>query len=111
MGLDMYLYKRKDGQEDVEIGYWRKHPNLHGHINQIYRKKGGKDVFNCQEVELSREEMEEIIDLSKKHGLPKTEGFFFGTSEPEQDDETIEIMENAIKEQNDGFKIIYNSWW
>lgn len=42
MGLDQYASIRKDGQEDQEIAYWRKHPNLQGWMEQLWREKGGE---------------------------------------------------------------------
>jgi hypothetical protein len=28
-------------EESQELAYWRKHPNLHGWMEQLYRAKGG----------------------------------------------------------------------
>ena len=65
MGLDMYLTGEKfvmatglqeDGfplrSKTLELGYWRKHPNLHGYIVQTF--VGGKD--ECQEIYLGAPE-------------------------------------------------------
>ena len=61
MGLDMYLEGRKsryDKQETedgfplqtkvLELGYWRKHPNLHGYIVQEF----ADGVDECQRGDL-----------------------------------------------------------
>ena len=46
MGLDMYAYtstKPRDGDDESshrEIAYWRKHPNLHGWMQQLWERKG-----------------------------------------------------------------------
>ena len=38
-----------DDLPDVEqIHYWRKHPNLHGWMEDLYRAKGGAAEFNCR---------------------------------------------------------------
>ena len=57
MGLDMYAFTapkeavtRNIGftlseLRDVrEIHYWRKHPNLHGWMEELYRAKGGTEA-------------------------------------------------------------------
>lgn len=112
MGLDMYLEGRtfnwtdwdhpeknpmRDGYKvkglTLELGYWRKHPNLHGYIVQTFA--GGLD--NCQDIYLNADQIQQIIDAIKKKQLPFTEGFFFGESLPEYDQESIEILQNALK--------------
>lgn len=123
MGLDMYLEGRKylfgdskganfpteDGfrlrQKILELGYWRKEPDLHGYIVEKYA--GGKD--ECQDIELGREDMLDIISAVRERRLPHTEGFFFGAQcDPNSEDpqerewalqferETIETFEKAI---------------
>lgn len=103
MGLDMYLTGRKffwrtwenDGGDrkedgkiiknlDVELGYWRKHPNLHGYIVKTFAK--GKD--DCKEIGLSADDLRGVIAAVKARQLPHTSGFFFGESDPR--DETVE---------------------
>ena len=51
MSLDMYAFITsqnippvdfKDPQDSEELYYWRKHPNPHGWMEQLYRKKGGR---------------------------------------------------------------------
>jgi hypothetical protein len=112
MGLDMYLKGNKffwtdwevpennrteDGfrvdEMELRLGYWRKHPNLHGFIVQTF----ADGVDECQEIELSVKQCREIIQAVKEKRLPKTTGFFFGESDGSEDEETIEIFEKAIK--------------
>lgn len=96
MGLDMYLHARKmvyynrwdenakplteDGfpVSDIvlEMGYWRKHPNLHGHIVNTY----AEGVDECQEIELTADDLLEIAKSIRAKSLPHTDGFFFGDS-------------------------------
>lgn len=108
MGLDMYLEGRtfnwatgdqvemRDGFRVkgvmLELGYWRKHPNLHGYIVATFA--GGKD--NCQEIELDDDAIRDIIDAVKANRLPVTTGFFFGRSDGSEDTETIAILERAL---------------
>lgn len=112
MGLDMYLTGKvsvwrnwedesKDLKRDgfrvtgleLELGYWRKHPDLHGFIVQTFAD--GKD--ECQEIPLSSEQLIEIIEAVKNKALPKTGGFFFGESDGSEDEETIQILQAAIQ--------------
>lgn len=112
MGLDMYLTgekffmtdwenpqnnKTEDGYEvkahRLSLGYWRKHPNLHGYIVNTY----ADGVDNCQPIELSADCMHGIIQAIKEKRLPETSGFFFGQSDGSEDEESIEIFEKAIQ--------------
>jgi hypothetical protein len=96
MGLDMYLTGEKflmpdfqnrsiDLQEDgfrlrsktVELGYWRKHPNLHGYIVQTFAR--GKD--ECQIICLEPNDIRTIVAAVKAGNLPHTKGPFFGSSD------------------------------
>ena len=114
MGLDMYLTGEKftlsdwDNPENIEmvdgfrlknreldLGSWRKHPDLHGFIVQTFA--GGQDT--CQRIQLTIPNLEEIISAIQDDKLPPTEGFFFGKSEndAEQKKETIETLTKAIQ--------------
>lgn len=68
MGLDMYLtgerYLRQRQttryplkSECYDLGYWRKHPNLHGYIVKTFAD--GED--HCQEIELDEARLRRII--------------------------------------------------
>jgi len=133
MGLDMYLQGRKvnftdwekpegkrcpmmDGfevQEHVlQLGYWRKHPNLHGAIVQMFAD--GKD--ECQDIYLDKEKLEKLIQAVKDNNLPETEGFFFGKSEDPNEQNTIEQLEGALKwlqtkEHNVSRSVVYRASW
>jgi hypothetical protein len=106
MGLDMYLTGEKflmtrnleeDGfrlrSKTIELGYWRKHPNLHGYIVQSFAR--GED--ECQEIDLS-DHLGAIIAAIQARDLPHTTGFFFGASDKSQEqlDQDIAIFERAL---------------
>ena len=78
MGLDMYLYGEENG-EQIELGYWRKHPNLHGFIVQTFANA----LDDCQKIELSVKDLQTVYEAVNVEALPETEGFFFGKSWPE----------------------------
>jgi hypothetical protein len=110
MGLDMYLTGKKivmdarlDLREDgfplgskaLDLGYWRKHPNLHGYLVQAFAD--GKD--ECQNIDLGGpDRIRAIIAAVKARELPDTTGFFFGVSDPsdERMAEDIAIFEGAL---------------
>lgn len=139
MGLDMYLRGRKffwtnwekpgdnrteDGFKvtllEIELGYWRKHPNLHGYIVNTFA--GGVD--ECQEIDLEVEQLKTIILAVKVGGLPNTTGFFFGRS-PTIDDKAmfneqiatdVEVLQEALKwletpEKGISRSVIYRASW
>ena len=112
MGLDMYLRGEKyifpnwndpesNPSEDgfrvvsctLEIGYWRKHPNLHGYIVATF----AEGVDECQKIELDSEQLKKIIDAVKANNLPPTKGFFFGRSDGTEADEDIKILTKAVE--------------
>lgn len=98
MGLDMYMFGKEhrvwtedpdatalvESGDDLELAYWRKHPNLHGYIVQQFA--GGVD--KCQNIPLTATDLLDIIEAVRSKELPNTQGFFFGTSTG--DDEEIE---------------------
>ena len=108
MGLDMYLNGDDDGSVTA-LGYWRKHPDLHGFI--VIAFAGGVD--ECQEIPLTKENLEMVLKATEQDKLPHTTGYFFGTSFPEDKPETIEIISAAIKWLNEspGRKVFYRASW
>lgn len=113
MGLDMFLYAGKIIKKEKEIGYWRKHPDLHDHIAELYYSNGGEaEEFNCVPYELSENEIEKIIELCENNKLKKSKGgFFFGETKEYHNKETIEIMKKALFFMKQGYTITYDSWW
>lgn len=139
MGLDMYAYVGRQGQREefyeqedlhynsatgewevppggihkpVELAYWRKHPSLHGWMEQLYRQRGGEDTFNGIELELSWNDIDDL-ERAVRHGkLPFTEGFFFGKpADNVYYEEDLKFCADAKAEIFLGFKVFYNSSW
>lgn len=128
MGLDMFAYqtpvsnlKDKEKRVDIElidndnkseIQYWRKHPNLHGWMEKLYRENKGKDeVFNCSSVLLTIEDLDELEKAVHEEQLPETEGFFFGKSFGEERQTDLEFINKARLAINTGNAVFYSSWW
>ena len=110
MGLDMHAYrmeftptKEVDFTDEIygkdvngvidyeiinvelqEIAYWRKHPDLHGWMQKLYRKRGGENEdFNLSPLRLDAADIDALEKAVAKNRLPHTQGFFFGESQPE----------------------------
>jgi hypothetical protein len=123
MGLDMYAYAVKHdikpvddaGPKDAEreeLAYWRKHPNLHGWMEQRYRTRDGKDeAFNCAYLRLWPEDIDDLEKDVFADALPFTEGFFFGRSLPEDKHRDLEFIEKAREKIGQGYSVYYTSWW
>jgi hypothetical protein len=113
MGLDMHLtgnkffwsfhggeQRHEDGFRvkavDLDLGYWRKHPDLHGFIVQAFAE--GND--DQRQIELDATAIRCIITAVKDKRLPHTEGFFFGRSGWEHGEDQwkvdVEILERAL---------------
>ena len=125
MGLDMYAYavSKRDaiGEfemardcEREELHYWRKHHDLHGWMENLYRDKGGDaDSFNCIPVELTVDDLDNLQQALLEDNLPRTSGFFFGDNPPDLETMREDLMfvqkcRIAIKE---GKVVYYDSWW
>lgn len=130
MGLDQYAYAAAkanldwNGNNQRELAYWRKHPNLQGWMEQLWRAKGcpgvsnnldidNNDVtFNGVEVELIWEDLDRLEEDIKTGQLPATSGFFFGNPSDEFYRETdLEFIRKARAEIFTGLKVFYNSSW
>jgi hypothetical protein len=116
MGLDQYANSRDSKGEETEIAYWRKHNALQGWMESLWSLKTGKsgNELNCQELELTTEDLDQLYLRVRNGTLPETQGFFFGydTSREEMrkeyDFEFIAKAKEAIKE---GGKVFYTCWW
>jgi hypothetical protein len=109
MGLDMWLHKTRnnlskpvDFQSEVsassteEIFYWRKNYEIHGWMERLYYKKGGiAESFNCDPVELTLDEINELEKVLSVNNNPNDAKF-------------IEKAKSAIAE---GYRVFYDSWW
>ncbi len=142
MGLDQYAYvAARAGQkqewwnqydlpdnertvtEPREIAYWRKHPNLQGWMEQLWKEKGcpGGDSgqeetwgsgFNGIELELTWADIDRLEQAIRDGQLPATQGFFFGS--PSDDlyrAQDLKFCRNARAELFLGLKVFYNSSW
>tara|TARA_R110000824_G_scaffold142854_2_gene310177 strand:- start:466 stop:825 length:360 start_codon:yes stop_codon:yes gene_type:complete len=112
MGLDQYANKVNKKGNKTEIAYWRKHPNLQGWMENLYREKGGTKEFNCIDLELDKNDIDRLeIDINN-NDLPTTMGFFFGEHKDcyykAQD---LEFCKDARKTIQKEQTVIYGSWY
>lgn len=123
MGLDMYAYKTMAKPEkevdfnttnfdEQEIHYWRKHPNLHGWMEELYYRKGGEaESFNCVNVQLTEFDLEILEGDIKNNTLPNTSGFFYGNSDGSEIEDDLNFVSDAKQALSEGYVIYYTSWW
>jgi hypothetical protein len=134
MGLDMYAYAAtrvgqnaeywesyQDNSQTVtkprEIAYWRKHPNLHGWMEDLWRSKNDKfsvndQMFNGVELELTWDDLDKLEQDIKSGNLPSTSGFFFGDDSDEYyQAQDLQFVADAKAEVFLGLKVFYNSSW
>ena len=140
MGLDQLAYSSPatatNDDTDECLVQWRKHPNLQGWMERLWRKQKYGDAatpdpitgegysnqtylgdpFNQEEVELTLDDIQRLrLDVQNKTlngGLGNTTGFFFGDSSDDYYRETdIAFCDKAEEALNNGHKVIYYSWW
>jgi len=134
MGLDMYAYVGRDKQyhdhweqgewssstgafespveKPRELAYWRKHPNLHGWMRQLWIEKGHEGDFNGDELELTWADIDRLEQDLRGGRLPHTQGFFFGDAADDYyRDQDLEFCRKARAELFLGLQVFYNSSW
>ena len=125
MGLDMYAFSTKaKPKTDVdfenknfkpdEVAYWRKHPNLHGWMQNLYDMKGGTSSdFNGDCVVLDSEDLDNLEADIREGNLPDTSGFFFGESSngDEENENDLLFVTKAREAISEGKTVYYTSWW
>lgn len=131
MGLDMYAYAAQKGQHDEfwenydfksdsssvpkprEIAYWRKHPNLHGWMEKLAKRKNlDYGTFNGVELELTLEDLTTLEKDVEKGRLPATQGFFFGNDADQYyKSQDLKFIQEARAAIHAGEHVFYNSSW
>lgn len=127
MGLDMYVYQVKNGEEidwrnNKEMLYWRKANAIHDWF--VDNIQGGED--DCKAYNLGPDKAMQLALLCQRivkepekasDLLPTAEGFFFGSTDydewyHEQIAYTAEWLEKAVLTTNfDTHDLVYSSSW
>ena len=135
MGLDMYAYARpprkRNSDDDVQIGEWRKHNRLQGWMQQLWESKGCPNAneegdFNCVELQITRADLYNLKDDIVNFNLPESNGFFWGSDsyfwtdendEPFPDNEywykssDLSFVEEAHKMLDKKYRVFYSCWY
>jgi hypothetical protein len=115
--LDRRPEKPVDFEERLDEGeliyQWRKHPDLHGWMENLYRLKDGKDkMFNTSTLVLDSDDLDRLEKVVRANELPHTTGYFFGASQyPEDTNSTLEFIAKARAAIASGKTVFYTSWW
>ena len=122
MGLDMYAYATEETplasvdfsepQKMEELHYWRKHPNLHGWMEALYKAKGGSNPdLNLDPVTLTAADLDALEAAIRGEELPETSGFFFGQSEGTEQEDDLDFVQKARAAIREGRTVFYLAWW
>jgi len=122
MGLDMYAYATEqrinaavdfsEPEKMEELHYWRKHPNLHGWMEALYKAKGGSNPdFNLSPVALAAADLDGLEAAIRGEALPETSGFFFGESDGSEREDDLEFVQKARAAIGEGKTVFYMAWW
>ena len=121
MGLDMYAFATRTApaapvdfkaDHSQELAYWRKHPNLHGWMEHLYRAKGGTaEDFNCVNLQLDAADLDALDHAVRSRTLPTTTGFFFGQTDGSEYDDDLAFIARARAALARGEAVYYTSWW
>ena len=114
MGLDQYAYIRENTKEF----YWRKHSKLQEFMEDIwYRQQGNNEEFNCKDLVLTKEILQQLLKCVETNTLPESAGGFFYGHEFQDDaakdyqKEDIKFCKEALKAIEDGKQVVYTCWW
>lgn len=123
LDADTRDYRNDKVTKPRELAYWRKHPNLQGWMESLWKRRmheSNKDIpesewgssFNGIELELTLQDIDELERAVKKRKLPTTSGFFFGdNSDQHYYQHDLEFIKAARAELFMGLKVFYNSSW
>lgn len=129
MGLDMYAFavpsdKAVDDfhiqpeSRSEEFFYWRKNNAMHGWMEQLYKNKKlaakqEPEVFNCEYLRLTTEDLLQLKQDIEADRLTPTAGFFFGALQYDNEDRLndLRFINQAMLQIAEGDCVYYFSWW
>jgi hypothetical protein len=136
MGLDQYAYSKNSEGEEAELAYWRKHNRLQGWMEDLWEAKGRPNYeptdngalgdFNCVNLYLDMEDLDDLEEAVCAKALPLCGGFFFGEDSFSWEDKDgeqhkgydyfykeldMQFIEKARDEINKGKEVFYTCWW
>ena len=94
------------------LAKWRKHPDLHGWMERLYRQRGGKGHFNCRAMRLHIDDIDALDrDLNAGSMPPPSPGYYMGKSDAQDLQQTRDFIANARTVINGGHAVFYDSYW
>lgn len=120
MGLDSFALAKTPGNivEPIEFAYWRKHNSLHNWMTNLAIARGiVKDPteFNCVELRLTEEDIDNLEKEIMAGTLVTTNGFFFGSTDQDHNarfyDDDMEFIKKAREYMAEGLLVVFESWW
>ena len=103
-----YFENKDDNIVCIEFAYWRKHSDLHGYMEKLYRARPEtpqyelEREFNCVDVILEKSDIETLIKDLKAHIAREipfeiARGFFWGSSHDSDYENSLEVFEAILK--------------
>ena len=132
MGLDMNAYAIDENGEEKYLAEWRKHNRLQGWMQELWESKGCPNAkedgdFNCVELQLNAQDIDELEDAILTMSMPESDGFFWGSdsytwdnegkgTEEIQDDyyykeQDLDFLKEAHKMLDKGYRVFYSCWY
>ncbi|ETD02060.1 hypothetical protein [Rhodobacter capsulatus] len=116
MGLDMRAIAVARNRPNVvteTLAVWRKHPDLHGWVEDRARRYGVIGNINRAFAPLGLQDLDAMERDIRAKRLPKTEGLFFGSSSKgrAQRNEDLAFVERARAAIARGDMVLYWAWW
>lgn len=120
MGLDMYVFITAEPLPEavdfatpkgtIQLHYWRKHPNMHGWMRELYLSKGGKEP-DYPAVRLDLCDLDLLKEAIESGTLPETSGFFFGQSDGFEAEDDLIFVRRARQALEAGMSVYYVADW
>ncbi|MGN8833531.1 hypothetical protein ACTNDZ_13445 [Selenomonas montiformis] len=122
MGLDQFAYRvmkqnviddltfkqeeiPEDGN-DMDFDYWRKFRSLNDWCYDLYRKKGGTGEFNCDNVRLTKDDLDDLYRAAQR------DEFYQDTEERDMEyAHLMNFIQNAKQAIAEGDAVYYSNWW
>jgi hypothetical protein len=97
----------------IDLCQWRKHADLNAWMTDLYERKGGTEEFNCITMPLVRDDLLSLRQHIETHNgyEVRGEGFFWGTTRPEDIERDKEFIKNALNALDEGYEVFYSCWY
>ena len=124
MGLDQnWMFTEEQGEVDRSsdslqpLAYFHKFNALEGFMQDVWYREGNNNEFNCELLAITPEIMDELDDRIAEDRLDPLAGFFFGSTEKDEDYYTDlehlkdEVIPKARKLLEEDKQVFYTSSW